>query len=55
MVVKPQFRFSGRKSTGSLLTLNAAILEDRRQTVRDKLHSQEGKSPDHQLRSLNIR
>lgn len=39
----------------SLLTLNAIVFEDRRQTVGDKLHSREGNSPDHQLRSLSIR
>ena len=44
-------KFWGREFTRFLLTLNATSLEDRRQTVRDKLHSREGKSPDHQLRS----
>jgi hypothetical protein len=52
---KAQFKFWGRKLTRFLLTLNAIVLEDRRQTVGDKLHSREGKSPDHQLRSQNIR
>ena len=50
---KAQLEFLGRKLTGFLLTLNAVTLEDRRQTVGDKLHSREGNSPDHQLRSLN--
>ena len=44
--------FKGRKLTGFLLTPNAIAFEDRRQTVGDKLHSQKGKNPDRQLRSL---
>ena len=35
-------------------TPNTAYLERRSQTMGDKLHSREGKSPDRQLRSLNI-
>ena len=54
-VVQPQFEFWGRKLTGFLLTQNAAIFEDRSQTVGDNLHSQEGNNPDHQLRSLSTR
>ena len=50
---KAQLKFWGRKLTGFLLTLNAVILEDGSRTVGDKLHSREGNSPDHQLRSLN--
>jgi hypothetical protein len=50
---KAQLKLWGRKLTGFLLTLNAALLEDRSRTVGDKLHSREGNSPDHQLRSLN--
>jgi len=45
----------GRKLTNPLLTLNAGYLEDRSQTVGDKLHSRKGKSPDHQLRSQSVR
>ncbi len=55
VVVKSQFELWGRKLTGFLLTLNAITFESRSQTVGDKLHSREGNSPDHQLRSLNIR
>ena len=52
---KAQFEFWGRKLTGFLLTLNATILEGRSQTMGDKFHSREGNSPDHRLRSQNIR
>ncbi len=55
MVVKSQLELWGRKLTGFLLTLNAMAFEDRSQTMGDKFHSREGNSPDHQLRSLNIR
>ena len=55
MAVKHSLKFGGVSLPGFLLTLNAIMLEDRRQTVGDKLHSREGKSPDHQLRSLSIR
>ena len=52
---KAQLELWGHKLTGFLLTLNAVILESRSQTATDKRRSRKGNSPDHQLRSLNIR
>ena len=41
----------GKKLTNSNQTSNAIKLEPGSETVGDKLHSREGNSPDHQLRS----
>jgi hypothetical protein len=54
VVVEHSLNFWGRKLTKFLLTPNAIVFEGGKQTVGDKLHSREGNSPDHQLRSLNI-
>jgi hypothetical protein len=43
----------GKKLTNSNQTTNAIKLEPGSETVGDKLHSREGNSPDHQLRSLS--
>ena len=42
----------GEKLTKLNQTTNAIVLEPGSETVGDKLHSREGNSPDHQLRSL---
>ena len=58
--VQPQVLVSGGKAldglggktlTNSNQTMNAINLEPGSETVGDKLHSREGNSPDHQLRS----
>jgi hypothetical protein len=43
----------GKKLTNSNQTTNAINLKPGSETVGDKLHSREGNSPDHQLRSLS--
>ncbi len=43
----------GKKLTNSNQTSNAIKLKSGSETVGDKLHSREGNSPDHQLRSLS--
>jgi hypothetical protein len=43
----------GKKLTNSNQTSNAINSEPGSETVGDKLHSREGNSPDHQLRSLS--
>ncbi len=59
--VQPQVLVSGGKAldgqggetlTNSNQTVNAINPEPGSETVGDKLHSREGNSPDHQLRSL---
>jgi hypothetical protein len=43
----------GKYLTNSNQTTNAINLKPGSETVGDKLHSREGNSPDHQLRSLS--
>ena len=43
----------GKKLTNSNQTPNAIKSKPGSETVGDKLHSREGNSPDHQLRSLS--
>jgi hypothetical protein len=43
----------GKKLTNSNQTTNAINLKPGSETVGAKLHSREGNSPDHQLRSLS--
>ena len=45
--------FGGISPTNSNQTKNATNLKPGSGTVGDKLHSREGNSPDHQLRSQN--
>ena len=44
----------GRNPVNSNQTRNAINREPGSETVGDKLHSREGNSPDHQLRSLSV-
>ena len=47
-------RLGGRNPANSNQTTNAINLKPGSETVGDKLHSREGNSPDHQLRSLRV-
>ncbi len=54
MGVELWMSYGGEYLTGFNQTTNTIVFYPRSETVRDKLHSREGNSPDPQLRPLNV-